>query len=305
MARNARDLLVRFIADVNPFLRGTDDVSEALDDTVRDLDKVADEGEDSARRLARAYDRAGDQMKRDARETGKAQKKAYAEAGKDAGDEFAENLGEAVSSGDLSGILAGTAGGLVNTFGKGGPVSLAFAALAAVGVGAFAQIQKASEDAKLAAIDAFEQILAGADKEARLRGALERQYGSYLEGLEKIGRMADVTGIPVEEIAAAFAEGGPKARALADEAERIAASLYGKADPKLGPTQYQVTLTKNLAEDLERAAAASERASAAEQTRADALARSASFYASAYGAGTSVYNSQLGAAAPYVTGYRD
>lgn len=305
VATKPRDLVARFLSDVQGFLRGSDQMADALDDTARGLDKAADAGDDSARRLARAYDRAGDQMKREARATAKATSKSYADAGKDAGDEFAENLGEAVSSGDLSGILAGTAGGLVNTFGKGGPIALAFAALTAVGVGAFTQIQAASEKAKQAAIDTFEEILSGADRESRLRGALERQYGSYLEGLEKIRDMAAVSGIPVERIADAFADGGPAAAELAADAERIAAALYGNADPKLGPTQYQVTLTKNLAEDLERAAGATERAAAAEQARASALRISAQYYAasgSSYAAGGSTYKSQLGAAAPYATG---
>lgn len=276
--RNARDVVVRFLSDVNGFLRGSDDVSDAYRDMAREAERTEAVGEASARDLARAYERAADKIERDARASARDTRKAYGDTGKEAGQEFSSNLGEAITSGDLSSVAADTAGGLAATFGAKGPIGAAFAAVAVAGSVAFAKIQEAAEQAKQAASEVFEALISQADKEARLRIALERQYGSYLEGMEAIRRMADATGIPVSEIAEAFAEGGEPARRLADDAERIAAAL-----PKGGAggaiiNQADVTRAKNLAEDLDRAADATERAARAEQTRAEAL-RTAAYYA--------------------------
>lgn len=285
MARQPRDLVVRFLSDVRGFLSGTDKMEEALRDVARDEEKLADAGEDSARRIARAYDRAADQVVRDQRKAHRDVREGFADTGREAGQEFTQNLGEAVSSGDLSGLLGDTAGGLAATFGASGKVGAAFAGLAVAASVAWAQIQADAEKTKQLALDTFEDLLSRADYESRLRTALTNQYGSFMEGLEKIGRMSDATGIDVGRIRDAFANGGDEARKLADEVDRIADRLP-RGNAMRVTNQGDVTAARNLAEDLERAAAATERAARAEQLRGEKLAVSASYYAQAYGVGS-------------------
>lgn len=291
--RSARDVVVRFLSDVNGFLRGTDDVAEAYRDVARDADRTADAGEDSARRLARAYERAADKIERDARESARDTRKAYGDTGKEAGTEFTQNLGEAVSSGDISGVVSGTLGGLAAQFGTAGPLGVAFAGIATAGAFAFTQIQAAAEKAAEAAANAFEDLLAGADKEAQLRTRLTDAYGEYGKGLDTLGRVADQTGIEIADLGEAFIGSEDDAAAMADALRDIAAN-----SPRGMTDGINETLLRQVAEDLERAAEATKTAARWEQRRGDALRVSASYYAGAYGTNT-------GQGIPsYVTGKR-
>lgn len=305
-----RDLVVRFLADVQGFLRGTDQVEDALRDTARQQDQLADSGEDSARRLAQAYDRAADKISRDARDARRDVKRAYADTGKEAGQEFAQNLGESVSSGDVGGLLSGTAGGLAATFGATGPIGLALAGLSAVAVGVFSAMQKQAEQAATAAQLAFDQLHEATSREARLNAVLSDRFGSTLAGWEAIQRYADASGYSAEAIADALVSGGPKARTMADQFDRMLKAAY-ETDGTLDRTN---SVLIDGADDLRDRAVAMERAAAAAQTERDALKvsegilrRSAAFYAtrgSAYAPGGSAYDQQLGAAARYARGGR-
>ena len=307
MASKPRDLLVRFLADVNPFLRSTDAVEDAYRDMATDADRVADAGEKSARRLATAYDRAADEMKRDARDTKKVTADSYADAGREAGNEFASNIGEAVSSGDISGVLSGTAGGLAATFGAGGPIGIALAALAGVGVAAFGAMQKGAEQAKAAAQLAFDELHEQTTNEARLNAVLTDRFGSTLEGWEQIQRYAEASGVDAGVIADALASGGPKAKNLADKFLAIMRAQYETT----GELDKQASLLIDAEDDLRDRATAMERAAAAAKTESKylkasegALARSSRYYAargSAYAPGGSMYNSQV---PTYATGKR-
>jgi hypothetical protein len=284
---------------VSGFLRGTDQVQDALTDTVRDLDRVADAGEESARDLARAYDRATDSIKRDTREAGRQSRRDFADAGQEAGDEFAQNLGESVASGDISGLLSGTVGGLVGTFGKGGPVAIAIASLAGVGVGVFQAWQQAAEDAATAAQTAFDQLKEGASDQAKLQQVLSDRFGSYVGGLEQLERYSAATGISVDDLARGLVKGGPAARRIADSARETARQFF-ETEGSLGKNRRLLT---DMADDYEDRADSLERAARAAQTERDALGaseailrRSARYYAqrgSAYAAGGSTYNSQV------------
>lgn len=275
--RNARDVVVRFLSDVNGFLRGTDDVADAYRDVARDADRTADAGEDSARRLSRAYERAADKIERDARESARDTRKAYGDTGKEAGTEFTQNLGEAVSSGDLTGVVSGTLGGLAAQFGTAGPLGIAFAGIATAGAFAFTQIQAAAEKAAEAAANAFEDLLSSADKEARLRGRLTDAYGEYGKGLDTLGRVADQTGIEVADLGDAFIGSEDSARAMADNLKRIADN-----SPRGMTDGINETLLRQVAEDLERAATATETAARWEERRADALLLSSQRVSAAY-----------------------
>jgi hypothetical protein len=291
-----RDVVVRFLADTRDFLRGTDNVEDAFRDMARGEDRVADEAEDSARRIARAYDKAADKVRRDSKGASKATREAYADAGREAGDEFAQNLGESLSSGDVSGLLSGTIGGLVGTFGKGGPLALALGALGAVGVGVFQAIAAQAEQAAAAAQQAFDDIRDGATDAAKVDAFLTDRFGSTVKGWEAIARYSEASGTSVEAIADAIANGGSKARVLADQWDAILRAQY--------ETEGTIDRTNSAlvdgVDDLRDRADASERAARAAQTERDArgetyryLKDSARYYAQAYGAGSSTYQSQV------------
>lgn len=300
-----RDYIAKYVADLTgyrlePAIRETEQLEKATDsaadEAVRDWRKIADATADASRKI----DRSTDQIKRDTTSS-------LGDAGREAGDEFAQNLGESISSGDVSGLLSGTVGGLVGTFGKGGPIALALGALGAVGVGVFTAWQQSAEKAAAAAQLAFDQLREGATREAKLNAVLEDRFGSQLEGWEQLQRYADASGKPVEAIAEALADGGQKARDLADQWERAAEAEY-KAEGAVGRTN---ALLLDGVDDMRDRADALERAAAAAETERDALRvsegilrRSAAFYAargSAYAPGGSVYRSQV----PYAEGKRD
>jgi hypothetical protein len=259
---------------VRQFLQSTDQVSDAYEDVARDADRTGEKGEQSARDLAKAYERAADKIQRDARDAGRATSKAYGDVGKEAGNEFAQNLGGAISSGDLSSVAQETAGGLAGTFGAAGPIGAALAVLGGVGVAAFGRIKEAAEDASQAASDAFDQLLSKASDEEKLRSRLELYFGTYEKGLQKITELSEATGIPLEEIGAALIAGGAPARALADEAERMADAM-GKVrgGGRVGAvvTPAEASDLRKLANYLDKAADATDRAAAAEERRARAL----------------------------------
>lgn len=292
MARTPRDLVVRFLSDVKGFLDGTERMEEALRDVARDEERLADAGEDSAKRISRAYDRAADEMVRDQRRANRDVREGFADTGREAGQEFSQNLGEAITSGDPTSLLADTAGGLAATFGAKGPIGAAFAGLAGAAAIAWSAIQADAEKTRQLALDAFEDMLSQADYEGRLRTALTGQYGSFQEGLVAIGKMADATGLDVGRIRDAFANGGAEAAKLADEVERIEASLTIAARGRGyngGPTQSDVTLAGDLADDLERAAEATERAAQAVKVLGDRSRVAASYYTGSNAYGTPWY----------------
>lgn len=297
--RNARDVVVRFLSDVNGFLRGTDDVAAAFRDVARESDRTADAGERDARELARAYERAADKMTRDARDAGRKQRAAFGDAGREAGDEFAQNVGESVASGDISGMLSGTVGGLVGTFGKGGPIGLALGALAGVGVGVFQAIQAQAEQAAAAAQLAFDELHESTTREARLNAVLTDRFGSTLAGWEAIQRYADGSGISADKIADALIDGGPKARQMADSFDRIMRAAYETE----GEVSKAQAILIDGADDLRDRADAMERAAKAAQTERDALKESSRYLS----ARSSTYRddaSNYGGLPPYATGRR-
>ncbi len=308
--RKPRDLLVRFLADVNPFVRDTDKVQRAYEDVAREQDDLARNGDQAARKLSSSYQRAADKISRDIKTSGKETKTTLKDTGKEAGQEFVANLGESISSGDLSGVLSGTAGGLASTFGLAGPIGIAFAGLATVGATVFAGLSAAAKQAAQDAQTAFDELISGADRESRLRSRLESLFGSYQEGLIELGKLSDLTGVSIADIADGLAYGGTKATELEgylgkvrDAGTRTTTGLSGGRAGQ-GLTKVlddSANAANTLRGYLERASAATDGAAKAEARRADALRTSASYFAAAYGKGSSTYRSQVPA---YATGRR-
>jgi hypothetical protein len=290
--------VVRFLADVQGFLRGTDQVEEALRDTARQQDAAADAGEDAARRLATAYDRAGDKIKREARETHRSVRDGFADSGREAGAEFTQNLGQSISSGDLSSIATDTAGGLAATFGMAGPIGIAFAALATGASLVFQQIQAQAEAMREAVKSEFDAMFADADRRATLDRRLTEQFGSVQEGVAKIRELAEGANVPFATILDAFADGGDKAQTLLDKMRAQEEILNRSASTSTewgGSMADAVASTVVLEEKLALVVEAT--ATAARDAEAYAAAmKLGAYYAqqgSSYAVGGSTYQSQV------------
>jgi hypothetical protein len=340
MARGPRDLVVRFVADVLPFLKDTRKVEDAFGDMVDAQDDLVREGKDATRDLGRAYERLTDKVKRENRDVERDTKQTYKDAGKEAGDEFAQNLGESISGGDISGLISGTVGGLVGTFGKGGPIALAIGALGAVGVGVFQQLQVSAQEAATAAQAAFDNLSTGADKLATTQTNLETAFGKgdYVSNLKEAKRLAGLLGIDQARLLDLINDGNRgqedykrilgviqeltqknidnagdlsasdairvrAAQDIRDAVERTSAATNDAIKAQADTERY----LGGSADAAERLAEANRKTASYTGTIRDNLAASAASYAklgSAYAAGGSAYNSQMGAAAPYVKGSR-
>ena len=297
-----RDYVAKYVADLTgykltPAIRETDQLERATDQTADAI--VAD-----WRRAERGTDQASRAMAADADHAGKQVKAKLGEAGAEAGSEFASNLGESISSGDTAGLLSGTVGGLAASFGATGPIGLALAGLATVAVTVFGQMQAAAEKAKQAAEDAFEELVNGADKQERLRNRVTMLYGDMTDGMETLRRLSEDTGVSMEAIGTALADGGPAASNLARELERIEAAHSKTVTDTRGNRRIVLDedgqAAHDLRVDMEKTAEATGRAAANAQTYRDALKASAALAKTYATAGSSyagsMYASQLGAA---------
>jgi hypothetical protein len=327
-----RDLVVRFLSDVAGFIKGTDDVADALDDVSRSMDETARDADTSSEKIARDYEAAAERMERSTDEFTRDLAASYrtaanrvrtenakierdtrdtlGDAGREAGSEFAQNLGESISSGDVAGLASGTIGGLAASFGATGPIGLALAGLGAAAVGVFTAIRTNAEKAATAAQSAFDLLLEGASREAVLRARLEDAFGSYEAGFDVLARAAGGSLDRMDELSDAIIDGKQPARETAD-ALRDAADAVGRINARPGKkpdgglvvSKQEADASRTLATELDKIADATDRAAVAEERRAAALRLSARYYAgsgSAYAPGGSTYQSQV----PYDRGGR-
>jgi hypothetical protein len=313
MASKPRDLVARFLSDVQGFLRGSDQMADALEDTVRDLDKVADAGDDSARRLARAYDRAGDEMRRDMADSTRSVKGDVADTGKEAGAEFAQNLGQSLASGDSSRIVQDSVGGLIGSLALAGPLGAVVAAGGAIALGlwnAFEQKTKEQKEAVLAAAGELYQGLIdqGVDfvKEFTTQTVRDFFDPSMTDTLSSKARAASK--LLGDNLGNALAGGPESIAAYADEArskldDMIAAARAGDAgdaaQERIRALKDEVAYLDTIVQGLKDATEAADDYAGALQT-----ATWWSKKAAENNPGGSTYRSQLGAAAPYATGSR-
>jgi hypothetical protein len=156
-------ITVRIAANVREFLKGTDQVEDALEDlavesgdTARDVESDTERIERAFRDAARSVKVSSEKAGRDVREGfGDSAVDSARDAGRETGSEFAANLSESLASGDLSAIGKDTAAGLVAGFaGMGGLIGVALAGAAIPIAAFFGRVQKQAEDAK-ANIDAI------------------------------------------------------------------------------------------------------------------------------------------------------
>lgn len=159
--RKPRDLLVRFLADVNPFLRDTRQVEDAFRDVSRSTDDLERQGSRNADDLARAYQRAGDKIERESRTTGRAAREEFGSTGREAGQEFANNLGQSLSSGDTTRIVQDSVGGLIGSLALAGPIGVAAAAAGTIGLSFWNAFADKAATQKQAVLDAAESVYQG------------------------------------------------------------------------------------------------------------------------------------------------
>lgn len=306
MARQPRDLVVRFVSDVREFLKGTDKVEDALKDTARDLDKVADAGEDSARDLARAYDRAADKIKRDTRDATRSVKDDVADTGREAGAEFAANMGESISSGDWSSVANDTAGGLSAALLTAGPVGMVAGAAVALGGIFLARFQAEAAKVKQLAASTFEAYRDGLLEQAEREDLLTQLLGaeSYDEALRTLGRVARDAGEDAGAVADALLEGGTQADQLRKRLGLVQDKVLAVRGGIVSPDQ--VNAARELSRYLDTAAQAQSDAAESARVQRDLVKETAGVLArtyrgTAYDVTGSTYRSQV----PYSAGRRE
>lgn len=313
MATKPRDLVARFLSDVQGFLRGSDQMADALDDTARDLDKVADAGDESARRLAKAYDRAGDSMKRDMKDSTRGIKADVADTGKEAGAEFAQNLGQSLASGDASRIVQDSAGGLIGSLALAGPLGAVAATGAAIALGLWNSFEQKTREQKEAVLatagEVYQGLLdQGADFVKQFTTNVVRDFFDPAMQDTLSGKARAASQLLGDNLGEALAGGPDSIAQYADDArvkldEMVAAARAGDAGDE---AQARIRALKDEVAYLDTIVQGLKDAKTAADDYAGAL-KNAAWYASKaaeYGPGGSTYQSQLGAAAPYATGTR-
>lgn len=311
-----RDLIVRFLADVNGFLRGTDQVADALADTARDQETLADQGEETARRLARAYDKAGQEIRRDADRTKRDTKRAYADTGREVGQEFAQNIGEGISSGggDVKGAVLGTLGGVLPAL---GPWAAAAGVGAVVAQAVFGNIDAMRARAKEAGRQAFDALrdgmVEGSENESIIAAALgmESFDDVVAVAIQEAARLKVPAGQVVTYYRTAGKVIGPELRAAFRDAERAGTSANRGMQGAMAET---LAATKEIGQNAALVGDAydvgKQRVDVLNDSLAQtvALSRKAAYYAdkasSSYALGGSTAQQQLGAAGRYVKGGR-
>lgn len=307
-----RDITVRFLANVQGFLRGADDMEDALRDTARAQDTLADEGEDSARRLSRAYEKAGDRIRSEADATKRKSKQAYGDAGREIGGELAQNIGEGISSGsgDIRGAVLGTLGGIIPAFG---------AAAAAAGLGLvvaqalFANAEELRQRAKAAGREAFDALrdgmVEGSEQESIVAAALG--LDSFDDVVTRAVELGQRLRVPADQIVTYWRTAGdvigPELGDAFREAERAGKSssrgMQGAAAETVAAVREVGGAQVAVNDALDHGRRNADALNASLATTVE-LSRKAAYYAdrtqSSYAAGGSTMQQQLGAAARYV-----
>lgn len=313
MARTPRDLVVRFVADVVPFLKRTDDVGRALNDTMRDLDDLADAGEDSARRLSRAYDRAGQDIRTGWKRDTSSLKTDAKDTGKEIGNEFASNLGESLASGDSSRIVQDSLGGLVSSLAFAGPLGAAVAAGGAIALGLWNAFAAKTQEQQQAVLDAaatlYEGMISqGADFAKQYADDVVRKFFDPSTADDIVTNARTAAEALGDNLGKVLAGGPDSIAAYAKEAGDRIGELQDKAraNPLTGVEADELKRLSDVVYYLDTIKTGWDKATTAVDKYNAALSRSAYYasQASSYRVGGSTYNSQLGAAAPYATGTR-
>lgn len=227
----AKGIVINFLSDVRDFLRGTENVEDALDDVADSLEGVAKDGDKAAEKLSDSFRDNIKEVSRAAREAGDGigsdLNKGFKKAGEGAealSENSKSNAKEVAASfdGSIESIADGFQGLAAEAFEGFGPAGLAAGALVAAGIGlATAEIQRNEEAAKLAKERTIELGRAFIESGAGVAG-LE----SFNEQLKLIISNADDAPKKLEEIQK-LAKDFPD---LADDISTMAVAFAGNED---------------------------------------------------------------------------
>jgi hypothetical protein len=301
------------------------------DFNTRQVEKELTDADKAFQRSGKASRKWSDDVERSAKDAGKAAKKG-GDKFEEAGSEWSENLSEGLRSGDIVGTVTETVSALAAKFAGTGPVGAALGALGLVAGAVFLRIQQDAEKAAEAAQAVFDDILNGADEQARRQNRLAEAFGkgTFVADLAEAQRIADILGRDWSELVGYIEDGDRGQRGLTSLQAEYAALLdknirqggdltaaeslrLRTIEDYLGAVDRSTTaqgkaaqavdkvaqLNGTAADAAERAAKARERDATASERVASAM-KDAAYYAqkgSSYAIGGSTYNSQVPKAA--------
>lgn len=238
---------INVLSNVREAVRGVDDVAESLEDAedrMRDLtkegDKATDRMESDFRSVAKAADRTSDEIKSKMRDAYQSVRRNSDDAADDVvrnqnrmgersaevGQEIRQNLGEGIANaarGDFTALadtIGDTLGGAVAGIGGIGTAALGVAGALGLGaiVAVISNIAAESEKTKEIASEAFRQMAEeGIDSWQSIESQMKRLTDAYDKHEGEIQRIADLTGLTFDDVAAAWA-GVPDKVAIVDAA---------------------------------------------------------------------------------------
>lgn len=227
----AKGIVINFLSDVRDFLRGTDDVEEALDDVVDSLETVAKEGDQAAEKLADSFKDNLKEASRAAREAGDGIGNDLNRGTKRAQEGLGELRDEANSTAKESAAsFDGSAESIVdsfqeiaaNAFAGFGPAGAIAGLAAAAGIGvASAAILDAEEKAKAAKDRVGELGLAIIESGADVAGV-----NAFKDALEGIITNADDAAVKVDDLRKFTKKYGDQVPSVAE----FATAYAGNAD---------------------------------------------------------------------------
>ena len=201
----AKGIVINFLSDVRDFLRGTENVEDALDDVADSLEDVAKDGDKAAEKLSDSFRDNIKEVSRAAREAGDGigtdLKKGFkqAEEGSDALKEnAASNAKEVTASfdGSVESIIDGFQGLASEAFEGFGPAGAIAGFALAAGIGlATAEFQKSEEAAQKAKERVNELGKAFIES-----GADVAQVEAFQQALEAIITNADDATVKVDDL---------------------------------------------------------------------------------------------------------
>lgn len=204
--------------------------AKGLDSLENDLEAAQDASKKLARETKRTADDIEDEYRKAYGKLKRESKESYDDAGKATEafkDEAKQNFAETAASfdGSMDSIVdmaQSTFGGLATAI--GGPLGIALAAAGALAGSALTGIIEMSANMKDKVTENFEQMVANGSRSLSLLQENEQIAKVWSEQSDKIKRISELTGAPVERVARALALGGDSAQALADALDKTQAS---------------------------------------------------------------------------------
>lgn len=243
----AKGIEIGIASETKAFKQGIDagvitpleDAEQALKDLgdgkgLDNLEQDLEAAQDASKKLARETKRTADDIEDEYRKAYGKLKKESKDSLDDAGEatkafkeEATQNFAETASSfdGSMDSIVdmaQSTFGGLATAI--GGPLGIALASAGALAGSALTGIIAMSANMKDKVSENFEQMVQNGSKSLTVLQENEQIARVMSEQWDKINRISELTGAPVERVAKALALGGDAAADLADALDRTQAN---------------------------------------------------------------------------------